>query len=150
MWNYQVHGEFPGKFESSNLNRENLSREIGRSAILHPPIVLLVCCLSSTRKSSSPCQCISQGPSPSPFLPPSLPPSPPPPLLPRANHANTHANHMNTCKSHQIRPAQFALVGGRTPSSLPPLPPFLPPSSLCSVSLSPGPSRPPPRFAAAI
>ena len=29
-WNSHVHGEFPGKFESSNLSRDNLSREIGR------------------------------------------------------------------------------------------------------------------------
>ena len=35
-------------------------------------------------------------------------------------HAKPHANHLNTCKSHQIRMAQFALVGGRTPPSLPP------------------------------
>ena len=30
-WNSQAHGEFPGKFESRNLSRDNLSREIGRS-----------------------------------------------------------------------------------------------------------------------
>ena len=29
-WNSQVHREFPGKFESAHLSRENLSREIGR------------------------------------------------------------------------------------------------------------------------
>ena len=29
-WNSQVHREFPRKFESSNLSRDNLSREIGR------------------------------------------------------------------------------------------------------------------------
>ena len=28
-----VHREFPGKFESSNLSRDNVSREIGRSII---------------------------------------------------------------------------------------------------------------------
>ena len=28
-WNSQARREFPGKFESSNLNRDNLSREIG-------------------------------------------------------------------------------------------------------------------------
>ena len=32
LWNCRVHGEFPGKFESSNLSREILSREIGHSA----------------------------------------------------------------------------------------------------------------------
>ena len=30
-WNSQAHREFPGKFESSNLSRDNLSRETGRS-----------------------------------------------------------------------------------------------------------------------
>ena len=30
MWNFQAHREFPGKFESSNLSRDNASREIGR------------------------------------------------------------------------------------------------------------------------
>ena len=30
-WNSQAHREFPGKFESSNLSRDNPSREIGRS-----------------------------------------------------------------------------------------------------------------------
>ena len=30
-WNSHVHREFPGKFESTILGRENLSREIGRS-----------------------------------------------------------------------------------------------------------------------
>ena len=29
-WNSQAHGELPRKFESSNLSRDNLSREIGR------------------------------------------------------------------------------------------------------------------------
>ena len=29
-WNYHVHREFPGKFESSNLSRDNFSREIVR------------------------------------------------------------------------------------------------------------------------
>ena len=29
-WNSHVHREFPGKFESSYLSRDNLSREIGR------------------------------------------------------------------------------------------------------------------------
>ena len=29
-WNSQAHREFPGKFEPSNLRRDNLSREIGR------------------------------------------------------------------------------------------------------------------------
>ena len=29
-WNSQAHREFPGKFESSNLSRDDLSREIGR------------------------------------------------------------------------------------------------------------------------
>ena len=28
-WNYHVHMEFPGRFESSNLSRDSLSREIG-------------------------------------------------------------------------------------------------------------------------
>ena len=39
-----------------------------------------------------------------------------------ANHlntCNTHANHLKTCKSQQIRMAQFACAGGRTPPSLP-------------------------------
>ena len=31
-WNSQVHKEFPKKFESSNLSRDNPSREIGRSS----------------------------------------------------------------------------------------------------------------------
>ena len=31
-WNSHVHGEFPGKFESSNVRRDNVSREIGRSS----------------------------------------------------------------------------------------------------------------------
>ena len=30
-WNSHVHGEFPGKSESTNLSRENLSGEIGRT-----------------------------------------------------------------------------------------------------------------------
>ena len=30
-WNYHVHRIFPGKFEPSNLSRENFSREIGRT-----------------------------------------------------------------------------------------------------------------------
>ena len=30
-WNSQAHREYPGKSESSNLGREILSREIGRS-----------------------------------------------------------------------------------------------------------------------
>ena len=30
-WNSQAHRESPGKFESRNLSRDNLSREIGRS-----------------------------------------------------------------------------------------------------------------------
>ena len=30
-WNSQAHSGFPGKFESSNLSRDNLSTEIGRS-----------------------------------------------------------------------------------------------------------------------
>ena len=29
VWNSQVHRELPGKFESSNLSRGNLCREIG-------------------------------------------------------------------------------------------------------------------------
>ena len=31
MWNSHVHREFPGKFESSNISRDNVSREIGRT-----------------------------------------------------------------------------------------------------------------------
>ena len=31
-WNYHVHREFPGGFESANLSRDNLSREIGLTA----------------------------------------------------------------------------------------------------------------------
>ena len=31
-WSSHVHGEFPGKFESTNLSRDNLSREIGRAS----------------------------------------------------------------------------------------------------------------------
>ena len=30
-WNSHVHRGFPGKFESSNVSRDNVSREIGRS-----------------------------------------------------------------------------------------------------------------------
>ena len=30
-WNSHVHGGFTGKFESSNVSRDNLSREIGRT-----------------------------------------------------------------------------------------------------------------------
>ena len=30
-WNSQVHRGFPGKFESSNVSRDNVSREIGRT-----------------------------------------------------------------------------------------------------------------------
>ena len=30
-WNSQAHREFPGKFESSNVSRDNVSREIGRT-----------------------------------------------------------------------------------------------------------------------
>ena len=30
-WNSHIHGEFPGSFESTNLSRDNLSRESGRS-----------------------------------------------------------------------------------------------------------------------
>ena len=29
-WNSQAHGGFPGKFESSNVSRDNVRREIGR------------------------------------------------------------------------------------------------------------------------
>ena len=32
VWNSHVHREFPGKFESSNLGRGHVSREIGRIA----------------------------------------------------------------------------------------------------------------------
>ena len=32
-WLFQAHGEFAGKFESSNLSRDNITREIGRK---HP------------------------------------------------------------------------------------------------------------------
>ena len=31
-WNSHVHRGFPGKFESSNVSRDNISREIGRTA----------------------------------------------------------------------------------------------------------------------
>ena len=31
-WNSQAHRKFPGKFESNNLSRDNVSREIGRTA----------------------------------------------------------------------------------------------------------------------
>ena len=30
-WNYQAHRDLPGKFESTNLSRRNVRREIGRS-----------------------------------------------------------------------------------------------------------------------
>ena len=30
-WNSQAHGEFPGEFDSSNLSRDNISREIAIS-----------------------------------------------------------------------------------------------------------------------
>ena len=32
-WNYHVHMEFPGSFESTNLSRDNLSREIGHTTM---------------------------------------------------------------------------------------------------------------------
>ena len=32
-WNSQAHRQFPGEFESSNVSRGNVSREIGRSAV---------------------------------------------------------------------------------------------------------------------
>ena len=35
-WNYQAHSEYHGKFESSNLSRDNDSRVIGRST---PPMI---------------------------------------------------------------------------------------------------------------
>ena len=34
-WDSQAIGEFPGKFESSNLSRRNLSRETGRTPNPH-------------------------------------------------------------------------------------------------------------------
>ena len=33
-WNSQTRREFPGKFESSNLSRDNVSREIGRRVLV--------------------------------------------------------------------------------------------------------------------
>ena len=33
-WNSQAHRELPGNVESSNLSRDNLSREIGRSLLI--------------------------------------------------------------------------------------------------------------------
>ena len=33
-WNSHVHGGFPGKLESSNLSRDNVSREIGRTTMM--------------------------------------------------------------------------------------------------------------------
>ena len=33
-WNSHVHRGFPGKFEASNLSRDNVSREIGRNALI--------------------------------------------------------------------------------------------------------------------
>ena len=36
-WNSQAHREFPGKFESTSLSRDNLSREIGRTVRPWPP-----------------------------------------------------------------------------------------------------------------
>ena len=33
-WNSHVHRECPGKFESTNLSRDNISREIGRTKFL--------------------------------------------------------------------------------------------------------------------
>ena len=41
-WNPPVHRGFPGKFESSNLSRENVSREIGRTKICNT-VALVVC-----------------------------------------------------------------------------------------------------------
>ena len=41
-WNSQAHREFPGIFESTNLGRDSLSREIGRTA-LHDVRAMLGC-----------------------------------------------------------------------------------------------------------
>ena len=40
-WNSQAHREFPGKFESSNLSRDNLRREIGRMIREGPRFITL-------------------------------------------------------------------------------------------------------------
>ena len=42
-WNSDVHRGFPGKLESSNLSRDNISREIGRRCLapLTPRLPLL-------------------------------------------------------------------------------------------------------------
>ena len=32
-WNSQAHREFPGSLDSSDVSRDNVSREIGRSAV---------------------------------------------------------------------------------------------------------------------
>ena len=41
-WNSQAHREFPGKFKSSNVSRDNVSREIGRKQIIIITIILLL------------------------------------------------------------------------------------------------------------
>ena len=40
-WNSHVHRKFPGYFESTNLSRDNLSREIGRSRLAAFPLSLV-------------------------------------------------------------------------------------------------------------
>ena len=44
-WNSRVHREFSGDFESTDLNRDNLSREIGCSEACAVRTGLLVMCL---------------------------------------------------------------------------------------------------------
>ena len=40
-WNFQAHREFPGKLEPSNLSRDNVSTEIGRSGQLQAAVSAL-------------------------------------------------------------------------------------------------------------
>ena len=46
VWNSHVHRDFPGKFESMNLSRHNLSREIWRKEWLRVSELRVVCRVS--------------------------------------------------------------------------------------------------------
>ena len=56
-WNSQAHREFPGKFESRNLSRDNLSREIGCVLFCETPVSaareLHTCAAGGRRKEES-------------------------------------------------------------------------------------------------
>ena len=47
-WNSQAHRGFPGKFESSNVSRDNVSREIGRTLFYRPEAANLGDCRFET------------------------------------------------------------------------------------------------------